>query len=318
MAQVINPGLDGLSSAVQDFERALHGGARQDPVLGYLEATAAVHRLLAAIRAAELGGASADAIRRKVAPARALSAASPLVGRMQAWPRGYPGDFETIEGLCGTFEATTHPLDRCCVNTPPAQQHRNKVAWQAHQLLAAALARPSARLLSVACGGSRDVAQIAPLLAGRGVALTLNDADPDALALSAHRAGPAGARVTLVQGDVFRAVLRLAGGEPFDVAVAGGLFDYLDERRATWLLRRLLALVRPGGALCFTNLTPGGPYAGWLTHLAGWELIYRDETEVRRLLAAAGAGPEDLVTAERDATGQALLVRLERAGERAG
>jgi extracellular factor (EF) 3-hydroxypalmitic acid methyl ester biosynthesis protein len=163
----------------------------------------------------------------------------------------------------------------------------------------------------VACGGSRDVAAIAPSLRGRGVQLVLNDADPDALALSSRRAAAARAAVTTVPGDVFRAVRRLARMEPFDAVVAGGLFDYLDDRAAIWLLSRLRALA-PGGALCFTNLAPGSPYLGWLDHLAGWSMIYRDEAAVRRLLSAAGAGPEEAVEVTRDATGHAVLVRWVR------
>jgi SAM-dependent methyltransferase len=313
MAQAKQGGLAGLSDEVAAFQRAMSGVA-DDPALGYLEAAAAIHRLLAAVRAAELGGAAAEALRAVLAPARALHAASPLVRRIQTWPRGYPGDFETIELLCegAAGGGQAHPLERACLATPPAQQHRNKVAWQAQQLLAAALARPGARLLSVACGGSRDVASIAPSLRGRGVALVLNDADPDALALSSRRAAAARAAVTTVPGDVFRAVRKLARLPAFDVVVAGGLFDYLDDRSATWLLSRLRALVAPGGALCFTNLAPGSPYAGWLDHLAGWTMIYRDEAAVTRLLRAAGAGPEEAIEVSRDPTGHALLVRCVR------
>jgi SAM-dependent methyltransferase len=156
------------------------------------------------------------------------------------------------------------------------------------------------------------VASIAPALRGRGVTLVLNDADPDALALSERRAASARATVTTVPGDVFRAVRRLAREPAFDVVVAGGLFDYLDDRSATWLLTRLRRLLAPGGALCFTNLAPGNPYAGWLHHLADWRMIYRDEADVRRLLRAAGAGPEEAVEVSRDTTGYAVLVRCVR------
>jgi len=310
MAQPAVLVLDALSSAVQAFRQSIHSH-RQDAVLGYLEASAAIHRLLAAIRSAELGGVPAEGIQRLLGPAREFPGDSPLVRRMQTWPRGYPGDFETIEQLCegGALAGAMHPLDQCCVSVPVAQQHRNKIAWQGQQLLAAVLARPGARLLSVACGGSRDLAAIAPLLRGRDFHLVLNDADRDALALSARRAEEAGGTLTLLPGDVFRVVRRLEGTPPFDAIVVGGLFDYLDVRRATWLLTRLRALRAPGGALCFTNLAPGSPYAGWLTHLVGWPLVYRDEAEVRRLLRAAGEAPGDETTTARDTTGHALLVR---------
>ncbi len=34
-------------------------------------------------------------------PVRRIHARSAFVKRLQEWPRGYPGDFETVEYLCG-------------------------------------------------------------------------------------------------------------------------------------------------------------------------------------------------------------------------
>ena len=61
--------------------------------------------------------------------------------RLQAWPRGYPGDFETVEWLCDArnrAEPGTVPwaLEQCSLQSPLAQQHRNKVGLQGRAILA--------------------------------------------------------------------------------------------------------------------------------------------------------------------------------------
>jgi hypothetical protein len=51
------------------------------------------------IARAEHAGLTREEIREIVAPVREIFARSPFVRRAQVWPRGYPGDFETIEQL---------------------------------------------------------------------------------------------------------------------------------------------------------------------------------------------------------------------------
>ena len=68
------------------------------------------------------------------------SGRSPLVHRLQAWPRGYAGDFETVEWLCDArnrAQIGTVPwaIEQCSLQSPLAQQHRNKVGLQARAIL---------------------------------------------------------------------------------------------------------------------------------------------------------------------------------------
>ena len=57
------------------------------------------YRLGADIARAEHSGLTREQIREMVAPVREIFARSPVVRRAQVWPRGYPGDFKTIEQL---------------------------------------------------------------------------------------------------------------------------------------------------------------------------------------------------------------------------
>ena len=61
---------------------------------------AGLHRFSASVLACERAGVERSQLRPYVASLRALHAHSPFVQRLQEWPRGYCGDFETIEWLC--------------------------------------------------------------------------------------------------------------------------------------------------------------------------------------------------------------------------
>lgn len=305
-----------LAREVLDFKRTM-GSDGEDESYNFLRYNAAIHQLLAAIRSAEINGVDPESIRATVEPVRNMLSLSQIVNRMQNWPRGYPGDFETIELLCNGIPANgsksaLQQFDSVVLHSPASQQHRNKIVWQGHQLLSAVKAKPGARLLSVACGGSRDLLSISGYLAGNDFHLCLNDADKDALALSGKRMEGITKNLTLIHGNVFNSIRKIAPQGPFDVIVAGGLFDYLDYRSATWLLSHLRNMLVPGGALCFTNIASGIPYSVWLDYLANWKLISRTEDDIRELLFAAGASSEEVIHIERDNSGQTLLIRYEK------
>ena len=79
------------------------------------------------------------------------------------WPRGYPGDFETIEYLCAAEnrslpQTVQHALEELALRSSISGQHRNKVAFQAKAILAACRrTNGRGRILSIGCGGCRDI-----------------------------------------------------------------------------------------------------------------------------------------------------------------
>ena len=95
-----------------------------------------VHALLAALRRCEIAGATSEAMRAASAEARQVHRLSPLCTRLQDWPRGYPGDFETVEYLCdgvnrAPVDSFGHAIEAYALRSAAAQQHRNKVEEQA-------------------------------------------------------------------------------------------------------------------------------------------------------------------------------------------
>ena len=288
-----------------------------DTVASYHRVAGLMHHLCAAIREGELAGMARESILSAIAPARDAHAESPFVARLQRWPRGYPGDFETVEYLCdgrnrATWGTLGWAIEEYALRTAAAQQHRNKVAWQAVKARAvayeAAEGGREARILSIACGGSRDIFAAGDELSRSGARLVLNDLDPAAVACSLERLRSFRLQITPVVGDIFMAQRRLGEYGPFDLVLAGGLFDYLDARRAKWLIERLTRLVRPGtGRLCLTNIAAPNPYRIWLEYLANWIIVERAEGELRDLWASCDSAVECLTL---DTTGLTWLAEV--------
>ena len=275
------------------------------------QSVVAMHSIASAVTACEDAGLTRLEMLPALEQVRALHARSPFVHRLQTWPRGYAGDFETVEWLCDAHnraEPGTVPwaLEQCALQSPLAQQHRNKVGLQARAILRALTADPQARIASIGCGGCRDLSLIQDYVPSGHGAFVLIDADPDALTFAAARLAPIVDRCTFVQGRVPKVLSRLRDGRGFDLVVAGGLFDYLPDRWAVATLTAVRERLAPGGRVFLSNIASGNPFRPWIEYLADWWLIERQESDLRRLLTEAGFAEDD-IRLSRDSSGLALL-----------
>jgi extracellular factor (EF) 3-hydroxypalmitic acid methyl ester biosynthesis protein len=314
------------STARQDREQALGllslaatnfanlGEVREPRSNLYHRVIQGIHELIAAITVCERAGLRRDEIEPYLLTARRIHRQSPFVARLQGWPRGYAGDFETIEYICdatnraGDAGSVGYFIEDYVINTRVAQQHRNKVRRQADLILRTVHHNPAARILSIGCGGARDLRSVAHLLEGTKAEFVLCDSDPDALDYArAHLESLAG-RTDFIQGMVPRVLSRLVGNGPFDLVLAGGLFDYLPDRWVELVVSEVWRkFLKPGGKLFFTNIASGNPYRVWMEYLADWTLIERDEPLIERLCVVAQPGS---VMVARDETKLALLVEI--------
>ena len=306
-----------LTQVVQDVSRLgsvpLASGRE-----GVHVAATLVHRMLLAIRDCQAQGWSAEQVRSCVEPARRVYAQSPFVRRLQEWPRGYAGDFETVEYILEARNRSSpgslaYWLEQYALDSPLAQQHRNKVWRQASLILDTILlerehvAEPS--VLIVAAGSSPDLRMVQSLLASRRFRVVLLDQDPDALQFSLDRLPLIRDRICVIERDVVRGLRHVKAHGPFDLVLAGGLFDYLPDRVAEMVLRQSRDhLLGTDGVLFFTNIACGNPYKEWIEFLGDWHLLHRSEADLRRLCASAGFDP-GTTTVETDQTGLAYLVR---------
>jgi SAM-dependent methyltransferase len=307
--------LEALRFASAMFE-SLNTRPRSPQILLH-EVASALHTVASALVECERDGVERAFLLEVLEPLRRLHARSPFVRRLQTWPRGYAGDFETVEWLCDATNraepgTTAWAIEEYALQSPIAQQHRNKVAMQAHAILAAlSSAGRRARIASLGCGGCRDLSVVqdcAPDCAGSFV---LVDTDLNALDFARRRLHSLTATCEFVPGNVPRVLTNVASKGPFDLVVAGGLFDYLPDRWAIATLRAAYRMLRPGGKLLFSNIAEGNPFRVWIEYLADWRLIERCEADVRNLVAAADIDCGGM-RIDRDASRLALMIELTR------
>lgn len=281
---------------------------------------AAMHGLCYELALCEDAGLTRDVLLEAVNPARAICAASPFLHRIQQWPRGYQGDFETIEYLYrAENRAIPGTLSYWCeqyaLTCAAAQQHRNKLQRQAQLITRAVVAAPhGGRILSFASGSALDAVAVVPLLESSQTEVWLNDLDGEALATARIHLSALGGRLHTLEANALKLIRRTSSLGRFDLVLAGGLFDYFSDRQIVFFLSQAFhRLLRPGGTLFFTNIAQPNPYRVLMEYLADWYLIERSEARIR-WLAAEAAIPAESLDITRDSTGLSLLVQISKPG----
>jgi hypothetical protein len=279
---------------------------------------ACMHDLCFSILEAEKNGIPRAEIEEIIQPARDIHSRSVFVKRLQEWPRRYPGDFETIEYICNLENTSQYGkieyyIEEYALNSAMAQQHRNKVQRQSEIILDTILnGKDTQKILSVGCGGCRDMLKIARYVSGLHFELFLHDVDSEALELSERRLGGMSGNVHTVSGNFLQSMRKIERAGPFHLLLAGGLFDYISDKHISFFLKHAFSkLLDEKSTLFFTNIKKENPYKVWQEYLADWKLIYRSEDEIRSLLYAAGVG-EDQIKIEKDETGLTFLVTVKK------
>jgi hypothetical protein len=300
-----------LVDAVKAFV-ALEGRLPSDDEAAQQVVLKALNKLCSAVDATSRMGLSDDAILAAVEPARAVHARSPFWQRVYSWPQDVVGDYLTIEWLCqGKLQAQAGSvaayLERHLFSFPAAQQHRNKIKWQADQV-ANAVRAGARKVLSVACGGCLDLRACGDRLIGQ-TRFFLNDIDEEAVRFGVARLTGLEDQVEVLPGNLLRSFKLFRDRGPYDLIIAGGIFDYLGDDLFRRSLGRLFECLAPGGRLCLTNYSSPNPYRTWMKFFGDWVLIERTEERIVSLASAAigGAGEVHL---SRDATDLTILAEI--------
>ena len=266
----------------------------------------------------ERAGLPDDDLRRRLYDVRRSYGRSTFVRRLQTWPRGYPGDWETIDYLLDGVNRTApddfaHQLERYALWCAAAQQHRNKVSYQAalcsRRHFGESRPRTCSRLRAAARGIWRRWSIARPASRARSCSTTPTRLRSRSRASGSRRSAIAACSSRATPSSCDRASSPLG---PYDLVLAGGLFDYLPDAIAIRLLRTVYReYLAPGGTFFFTNIAKGNPYRLWMGVIGTWSLLERSEEDVRRLCARAGV-PDADVDLARDTSGLAWLVHAKK------
>lgn len=220
------------------------------------------------------------------------------IERCYSKPRGYAGDYFTIEKIyvnepdgAGRIGAV---VDRLFLELPAAYAVRNRRALLAEEINATIVQKESgpARILSLACGPAREIADVFGQLKDRTkLVATLLDLDLQALAFVGDWRDKAGLknRVHLLNQNLIslalgRATLQI---QPQDLVYSIGLIDYFDDKMVVKLLDFIYSVLAPGGRVILGNFHPRNPTRALMDYLLEWRLIHRTEADMDRLFQAS-------------------------------
>jgi hypothetical protein len=235
-------------------------------------------------------------------------------------PAGYSGDYHTIELLCQNDRSVEDFDDvflQHVLRCDMASQHRSKVLEHTEFLLRVleqGIGR-SIRILNIGCGPSYDVRQAIGCLQNESLGeVILADLDPEALGFSERKLkeNDRGLVFTYVAGDVLQVIRRFSRREDlgsFDAVLFGGLFDYIPDRIISLVLKKSRFLLAPGGEIMFSQVSRDNPDRVFMKWFGDWELIERDELQLRDLCLRAGF-QETEITMKRENTNCAIICRL--------
>ncbi len=226
-------------------------------------------------------------------------------------PKGYAGDFMMMEliyrqepdgdGKLGCL------IDDWLLKQVPPQAVRNRRRLM-HQLLDTICRQKldndqSIQMMNLACGPSRELFDLLEKCdySHRINALCI-DIDPEALQYVNQQvnSGAHQANIRLMHENVIKWALGRANQDlgPQDIIYCSGLCDYLDHRLMLRLINRCHSQLVHGGVLILGNFSPANPDRLFMDNLLYWQLIYRDERDLKKIFADSAFGSQMEVVSE--------------------
>ena len=219
--------------------------------------------------------------------------------RVYAKPRGYPGDFLTIDliyknqpkgaGRVGGL------IDRCFLSLPVAQAIRNRRKMFAKEILdsvSQSHGRP-ARVTSLTCGPGREVFDVYDRMEDKSeLVTTMLDIDFSALSFVADERNRRRLEknMSLLNENLVYVALGRKGLDlpPQDLIYSIGLMDNFEDPLVVKLINAIHGMLKPGGRLILGSFHQKNPDKALMDWVMDWKLIHRDEKQIDQLFERSG------------------------------
>jgi len=233
---------------------------------------------------------------------------SQLGERLYRKPRGYAGDFSTLEVIYGNQPEGKGLLgrvvDACLLETPAIaamRERRPRLVAEIRKGLDEAGDRPL-RVLSIACGPASELLDVYDGLEEKErLRSSLVDVDFQALLHVSDRVNRRGLK-DLVRMTVKNLVYLALGRTDLetdeqDLVYSTGLIDYFNDSMVVRILDHVHSILRPGGRVVVGNFHPSNPSKALFDHVLEWSLVHRTGEDLNRLFEASRfARPAERIT----------------------
>ena len=237
-------------------------------------------------------------IRREMAPYLLIAN---LSNRMYTKPRGYAGDFLTIQHMYDQQPQGTNKvgklIDNIFLNNPAANAVQNRRGLLA-ELIAETIEQQdgeSTHITSFASGPAQELFDVDEKLEDNAkVKANLIDIDLQALAHVGQKIEKIDSKINfeLFQKNL---IYLSTGRTTIDIPKQNliysiGLIDYFNDKLVIKLMDYAYDLLEEGGRVVFGNFHTSNPIKGLMDHLLEWKLIHRTEDDMDRLFKASKFG----------------------------
>lgn len=226
-------------------------------------------------------------------------------------PRGYAGDFEVIDRVYQRSLTTDPELinwDNFLLNTHAAKAVRNRKTYFLN-LLSAIGGRSNrvepVEVLNIASGPARDVFEYLSFAVDERLRFTCVEYDKTAIQYAKALCYEHLDAIDFVHVNAFR----YSTEKKFPLVWSAGLFDYFDDRRFKFLLKRLYDLTDVGGELVVGNFSTDNPDQSYMEVLMEWELHHRSPDHLRQLALDIGVA-EDNISIGKEPEGVNLFLHV--------
>lgn len=233
---------------------------------------------------------------------------SRFVHRARTKPRGYAGDYLTMQWMYDQRAVTESPvgaaLDEWVMSAPGSSALLARRGVLA-ELIGSA---PSGSVMTIGSGPAAEIFDVART--GSELRAVCVDFDAASLGFVRRRARSMGCLSSFEfrSVDVRRLITGRAsiGAAPRPLVYSVGLADYLTDNALAGLVRWMAEQTVPGGRIVVGNLSTSFAGRHFLEHVLDWPLIYRNPDDLTRVFAASGVG-FDAVDVRADGSGGQLF-----------
>jgi extracellular factor (EF) 3-hydroxypalmitic acid methyl ester biosynthesis protein len=220
--------------------------------------------------------------------------------RMYSKPRGYAGDFLTIEMLYSNEAVGSGRLgpllDRCFLDQEAGQAVQNRRAFLAEEIthLLHSFHDSQLHITSMACGPAAELFDVYATLSDKSrLQSVCIDIDQQALDYVGNKLTPEiRPYVKLESANLLYLALGRCKLElpPQDLMYSIGLIDYFNDKFVLNLLNYIYAQLKPGGWCILGNFHPVNPTRAMMDYILDWKLIHRTEEDMHRLFSQSRFG----------------------------
>lgn len=272
-----------LNGSLRDFKEAMAGSGYEDVMWGYVFKE--IYPYLMRSRFAE---------------------------RAYFKPKGYAGDFLMMEHIYANTPKGDGRLgeivDTFCLQRPGSLAIHGRRKLLKDQLLQKCSENAAqgkvTRIMNLACGPNRELFDfLAECDHSELVEALCVDIDSEALQYTNQYVNifPHRASIRLMSENVIKWSLGRVSHHigKMDIIYSAGLCDYLDTKLFQALIAQCYKHLNPGGTLLLGNFTSYSDSL-FLDKLLKWELIYRDEEELKALFKPTQFGPNVHIIKEKE------------------